>query len=93
MGSTRTPREAAAQDSHVEPFEGNMLMSAPNAIKPQNLYRLIGTPDAPCLIDVTSDIDFNEDPFLLPTAERCVFSITSNSGLSLFARLSGGVKS
>ncbi len=73
MGSTRTPREAAAQDSHVEPFEGNMLMSAPNAIKPQNLYRLIGTPDAPCLIDVTSDIDFNEDPFLLPTAERCCF--------------------
>ncbi|UMA67253.1 sulfurtransferase/chromate resistance protein (plasmid) [Roseivivax marinus] len=41
-------------------------MPAPNAISPQQLARLIGTPKAPVLLDVRSDEDRAADPRLLP---------------------------
>ena len=41
-----------------------------STISAQNLMRLIGTPQAPLLIDVTTDEDFAADPFLIPTARR-----------------------
>lgn len=40
-------------------------------ISPAQLARLIGTPDAPALIDVRDDEDFTADPRLLPCARRC----------------------
>lgn len=40
------------------------------AITPQQLARLIGLPEAPVLIDVRSDADFDADPRLIPTARR-----------------------
>jgi rhodanese-related sulfurtransferase len=46
-------------------------MPAFTEISPANLMRLIGTPDAPRIIDVCIDPDFAEDPRLVPTATRC----------------------
>lgn len=41
-----------------------------SSISADNLMRLIGTPHAPRLIDVTTDEDFEDHPFLIPTARR-----------------------
>lgn len=45
-------------------------MPALNAIIPDKLFRLIGRPDGPVLIDVQLDEDFALDPRLLPGAVR-----------------------
>ena len=45
-------------------------MPAPNEITPAQLLRLIGTPDAPVMVDVCIDPDFAEDPFLIPGSFR-----------------------
>ena len=45
-------------------------MPAPNTISPNNLLRLIGTPDCPVLIDVCLEDDFALDPVVIPTARR-----------------------
>lgn len=45
-------------------------MPAPNAISPDKLARLIGTPRAPFLVDVRSDDDYAADPRLPPGASR-----------------------
>ena len=45
-------------------------MPSPTEITVSQLARLIGTPDAPILIDVRIDEDFESDPQLLPTAKR-----------------------
>lgn len=45
-------------------------MSAINAISPEKLARLIGTPACPVLVDVRIDEDFNADPRLIPGAIR-----------------------
>jgi rhodanese-related sulfurtransferase len=42
------------------------------SISPAQLSRLIGTPDAPVLIDVRVPDDFAEDPRLIPCAQRAV---------------------
>jgi len=41
-----------------------------NEISPQNLFRLIGTPDAPAIIDVRIDDDYTLDPRLIPASAR-----------------------
>ncbi len=41
-----------------------------NAITPAQLFRLIGSADAPALIDVRTAEDADADPFLIPTARR-----------------------
>lgn len=45
-------------------------MPGPNTISPQQLSRLVGTADAPALIDVRLDEDFAADPRLIPGARR-----------------------
>ena len=45
-------------------------MPSPTEITVAQLARLIGTPDAPTLVDVCIDEDFNDDPRLIPTAIR-----------------------
>ncbi|WP_037306966.1 chromate resistance protein ChrB domain-containing protein [Ruegeria halocynthiae] len=45
-------------------------MPAPNSITSKQLLRLIGTPQAPLLIDVCLDPDFEADPFLIPGSVR-----------------------
>jgi rhodanese-related sulfurtransferase len=45
-------------------------MAGPNTISPQQLSRLIGTNEAPIIIDVRMDDDFAADPRLLPAALR-----------------------
>ena len=48
-------------------------MPSPTQITVAQLNRLIGTPEAPVIIDVCIDDDFNEDPRLIPTAFRYPF--------------------
>lgn len=45
-------------------------MPSLNEISPVNLMRLIGTPQCPIIIDVSTDDDFNDNPTLIPTAIR-----------------------
>lgn len=45
-------------------------MPSPTQITPTQLFRLIGTPIAPTIIDVCIDEDFEADPRLVPTAIR-----------------------
>lgn len=48
-------------------------MPAPNQITAAQLSRLVGTPDAPVLIDLVTDEDFALDPRVIPTAFRHPF--------------------
>ncbi|NVO55166.1 chromate resistance protein [Rhodobacteraceae bacterium B1Z28] len=61
-------------------------MASPNSISPRQLSRLIGTPQAPTLVDVCLDPDFDTDPFLIPGSIR--HSATDIPGL--IQRVSGG---
>ncbi|EPX80227.1 chromate resistance protein ChrB domain-containing protein [Litoreibacter arenae] len=45
-------------------------MAGFSEISPTALMRLIGTPDAPTILDVCIDADFADDPRLIPTARR-----------------------
>jgi len=46
-------------------------MPSPTQITVPRLSRLVGTPDAPVLIDVRIDEDFKDDPRLIPSSFRC----------------------
>jgi len=48
-------------------------MASPNQITVPQLYKLIGTPDCPIIIDVCIDEDFHDDPRLIPSARRHPF--------------------
>jgi len=48
-------------------------MSSPTQITTAQLSRLIGTPNAPVLIDICIDEDFHDDPRLIPAAIRHPF--------------------
>ena len=48
-------------------------MPSPNEITPLQLARLVGTPDAPVLVDLRIDADFEADPCFLPAALRHPF--------------------
>lgn len=48
-------------------------MPSPNTITVPQLSRLIGTPDAPAIVDVRIDEDFNDDPCFIPGAFRHPF--------------------
>ncbi len=45
-------------------------MPSPTEISAQQLARLVGTPDAPAILDVRVDEDFARDPRVIPTALR-----------------------
>jgi len=45
-------------------------MSSFTSISPDKLFRLIGTANAPMLVDVRIDEDFVADPRLIPGATR-----------------------
>lgn len=45
-------------------------MASYNAISPEKLSRLIGTPKAPLIVDVRDDDDFDATPSLIPSAIR-----------------------
>ena len=45
-------------------------MPAPNEITPNQLIRLIGTSDAPAIVDLRIEQDFTDDPRLIPGAFR-----------------------
>lgn len=45
-------------------------MAAPNEMTVPQLLRLIGLPDAPVIVDVSVDPDFDADPFVIPGAFR-----------------------
>lgn len=45
-------------------------MPAPNAIAAEKLFRLVGTPASPCVIDVRTEEDFSADPRIIPASRR-----------------------
>ena len=45
-------------------------MATPDTITVSQLTRLIGTPDAPVIIDVRTDTDYASDPRVLPASLR-----------------------
>ncbi|GGH18770.1 hypothetical protein SAMN05444007_101134 [Cribrihabitans marinus] len=45
-------------------------MAAPNEITVPQLLRRIGLPDAPVIVDISIDPDFDADPFLIPGSFR-----------------------
>jgi rhodanese-related sulfurtransferase len=47
-----------------------MRMASPNEITVTRLLRLIGTPDAPVIVDIRIDPDFEADPCLIPGSFR-----------------------
>lgn len=49
-------------------------MPSPDMISVTQLARLVGTPDAPTLIDIRIDEDFEADPRFIPSAFRCPFT-------------------
>ena len=49
-------------------------MASFNEISIQKLFKLIGTPECPILIDVRIDEDFNDDPQMIPAALRHPFT-------------------
>ena len=58
-------------------------MPSPTEITVAQLARIIGTPEAPTIIDVRIDDDFSEDPQLLPTAKRHPFTDIASLAPSL----------
>ena len=60
-------------------------MPNPNAITPAQLMRLVGTPDAPAIIDVRIPDDLAADPSLIPGSVTCAHGDI----LSLLPRLLG----
>ena len=60
-------------------------MPSPNQITVAQLRRLIGTPNAPVVVDVCIDEDFSADPRLIPSAFRHPFAQVDE----LAARLKG----
>ena len=61
-------------------------MASFNEITTQKLYKLIGTPDCPVIIDVRIDEDFDDDPRLVPTAFRYPFHDIASIGEKLCNR-------
>ena len=45
-------------------------IAAPNEITVPQLLRLIGTPDAPVLVDISINPDFDDDLYLIPGSFR-----------------------
>jgi rhodanese-related sulfurtransferase len=61
-------------------------MSSFTTISPEKLARLIGTANAPALIDVRADEDFAADPRLIPGAVRRNHAETAGWGEEFFGR-------
>lgn len=53
-------------------------MASFNEISISTLARLIGTPDCPVLLDARLDVDFDDEPNLIPGAYRCSFLNVAN---------------
>jgi rhodanese-related sulfurtransferase len=71
MGTRELPTRRQPKIAfRFNPGDGGTHMPAPNAISPDKLVRIIGTPRAPRLLDVRSEEDFAADPRLLPGATR-----------------------
>ncbi len=60
-------------------------MPAPNEITPEQLLRLIGTPECPAIADISTDEDFAADPYLIPGS----FRHKHGDRTGLVARLAG----
>jgi hypothetical protein len=55
-------------------------MPSPTEITSAQLARLSGTPEAPVLIDLRIDADFDDDPRLIPAAFRHDFTDIEGGG-------------
>jgi len=53
-------------------------MASFGTIAPEALFRLVGTPEAPAIVDVRTDEDFDADPRLIPAAIRAHHSAAAD---------------
>ena len=60
-------------------------MPSPNEISVPQLARLVGTPDAPILLDVRNDEHYAEDPRVIPGAIRRVARTAETSAVGASA--------
>src|SRR3954471_22973017 len=70
MGMRRSPHEATCPSIASRISHEGASMSSFTTISSDKLLRLIGTANAPVLIDVRTDEDFAADPRLIPGAVR-----------------------
>src|SRR6267154_1147631 len=70
MGTLRSPHEASSPSIASRFSYEGATMSSYTTISPDKLARLIGTANAPVLIDVRTEADFAADPRLIPGAVR-----------------------
>lgn len=61
-------------------------MAAPNTISPAQLFKLVGQPDTPVLIDVRTDEDQTLDPRMLPSSIRRDFQSVNTWARDLLGR-------
>jgi rhodanese-related sulfurtransferase len=81
----RSPHEATAEESRPFSFEGRIVSSL-NSITPEKLWRLIGVPHGPALVDVRADDEFVADPRFIPGAVRRAHAIVSDWGQEFAGR-------
>src|SRR3984957_20887640 len=81
----RSPREATAKESRPA-FVRGRSMSSLNSISSEKLWRLIGVPHGPALIDVRAKEAFAADPRFIPGAVRRAHSTVSDWGLEFAGR-------
>ena len=72
-------------------------MAAPNEITCKQLVRLIGLPDTPAIVDICTDDDFADDPYLIPASIKHPHSdieelITRLAGRSVIVSCQKGLK-
>ena len=65
----RSPHEATAEELRPIFIQGR-IMSSLNSISSEKLWRLIGVPHGPALVDVRAKEDFAADPRFIPGAVR-----------------------
>src|ERR1700722_17219945 len=75
----RSPHEATAEESRPFGYKGRIVSSL-NNISPEKLWRLIGVPHAPALVDVRAEADFAADARFIPSAVRRAHSTVSEWG-------------
>src|ERR1700722_20351192 len=75
----RSPHEATAEESRPFGYKGRIETSL-NNISPEKLWRLIGVPHAPALVDVRAEAAFAADALFIPRAVRWTPSPVSEWG-------------
>ena len=81
----RSPHEATAEESRPTFIQGRIVSSL-NSISSEKLWRLIGVPHGPALVDVRAEENFAADPRFIPGAVRRPHTTVSGWGSEFAGR-------